>query len=67
MKQMPGVHWRKSTRSDHQGGECVEVADLSPLIGVRDSKDPDGPRVTFSIAAWDAFTAAIKGGVHDLS
>ncbi|MEU9019947.1 DUF397 domain-containing protein [Actinomadura sp. NPDC048394] len=34
------VHWRKSTYSGANEGECVEVADLHGRIGIRDSKDP---------------------------
>ncbi|MES9542020.1 MULTISPECIES: DUF397 domain-containing protein [unclassified Actinomadura] len=59
--------WHKSSYSDHQGGECVEVADLSPVVGVRDSKDPEGPKLTFSVAAWAAFTRAVKSSEHDLA
>ncbi|MFG1675315.1 DUF397 domain-containing protein [Micromonospora sp. NPDC049282] len=47
--------WRKSTRSGTQG-DCVEVADnLVGLVGVRDSKDPAGPVLTFAPDAWRAF------------
>ncbi|MFC5751457.1 DUF397 domain-containing protein [Actinomadura rugatobispora] len=60
------LQWRKSSHSDQHGGECVEVADLAPVIGVRDSKDPDGPRLAFDAAAWGAFTRRVKAGVHDL-
>ncbi|XRQ04248.1 DUF397 domain-containing protein [Actinomadura welshii] len=59
--------WRKSSYSDHQGGECVEVADLSPMVGIRDSKDPDGPKLTFSASAWSAFTRSVKSSAHDLA
>ena len=42
------------------GGACVEVG-LSPqLVAVRDSKDPDGPRLAFSAGAWDTFIGQIK-------
>ncbi|XVQ10786.1 DUF397 domain-containing protein [Spirillospora sp. CA-255316] len=58
--------WRKSSRSDDHYGGCVEVADLAPVIGVRDSKDPDGPKLTFGAAAWGAFARRVKAGVHDL-
>ncbi|REE97847.1 DUF397 domain-containing protein [Thermomonospora umbrina] len=34
------TEWRKSTRSNTSGGQCVEVADLDGNIGVRDSKNP---------------------------
>ncbi|MFI0483112.1 DUF397 domain-containing protein [Actinomadura sp. 9N215] len=59
--------WRKSSYSDHNGGDCVEVANLSPLVGVRDSKDADGPKLTFSVAAWSAFTREVKNSAHDLA
>ncbi|MGI5326482.1 DUF397 domain-containing protein [Actinomadura nitritigenes] len=32
--------WRKSSYSDETGGACVELARLSPGVGVRDSKNP---------------------------
>ncbi|MFG2086999.1 MULTISPECIES: DUF397 domain-containing protein [unclassified Spirillospora] len=64
---MRNVHWRKSSRSAHEGGECVEVASLPSMVGVRDSKDPEGPKLAFSPAAWDAFTGGIKSGAHDLT
>ncbi|MEU8799196.1 DUF397 domain-containing protein [Spirillospora sp. NPDC048819] len=65
MTDMPSVHWRKSSHSDHSGGNCIEVTHLAPEIGVRDSKNPDGPTLAFSPAAWSAFAADIKSGVHD--
>ncbi|MEU1247598.1 DUF397 domain-containing protein [Micromonospora arida] len=52
--------WRKSRRSGSSGGNCVEVADNLPgVVGVRDSKDPAGPALTFGPAAWRAFVAQI--------
>ncbi|MFD8361732.1 DUF397 domain-containing protein, partial [Streptomyces hygroscopicus] len=36
--------WRKSSYSNPDGGNCVEVADNLPgIVPVRDSKNPDGP------------------------
>ncbi|TDC76313.1 DUF397 domain-containing protein [Actinomadura sp. 7K507] len=66
MSTNTSVQWRKSSRSAHEGGECVEVADLSPVIGVRDSKDPDGPKLTFTASAWSAFAREVKRSAHDL-
>ncbi|WP_030171228.1 DUF397 domain-containing protein [Spirillospora albida] len=60
-------NWRKSSRSGDTGGECVEVAALSPRVAVRDSKDPGGPVLSFGIQSWAAFTGMIKAGRHDLS
>ncbi|MEW2381548.1 DUF397 domain-containing protein [Micromonospora sp. NPDC047707] len=51
--------WRTSTRSNNNGGACVEVADNLPgVIAVRDSKDPAGPVLAFTPASWRAFVAA---------
>jgi hypothetical protein len=48
--------WRKSSRSNGAGGECVEVADNLPeRVLVRDSKDRSGPTLAFAPAAWSAF------------
>ncbi|MER6827442.1 DUF397 domain-containing protein [Streptosporangium sp. NPDC000563] len=52
--------WRKSTLSDGGNG-CVEVAtNLPGLVAVRDSKDPSGPTLTFSPAAWNDFLIGIR-------
>ncbi|XRQ12225.1 DUF397 domain-containing protein [Actinomadura welshii] len=50
------ANWRKSSRSSGNGGNCVEVADLPSGVGLRDSKDPDGPKL---IMARDAFAALV--------
>lgn len=60
------VRWRKASRSGHQGGDCVEVAGLARVVAVRDSKDPDGAKLTFGDAAWRAFTTRVKADAHDL-
>ncbi|NGO69831.1 DUF397 domain-containing protein [Streptomyces boncukensis] len=54
--------WRKSSYSSDQGGACLEVAAHPAAVRVRDSKDPEGPMLTVSPAAWAAFTARAKGG-----
>jgi hypothetical protein len=54
------AHWRKSTRSGSNGGNCVEVAGNVPgVVAVRDSKDPDGPVLVVAPAAWAAFAARV--------
>jgi hypothetical protein len=51
-----GAYWRKSSRSSGNSGNCVEVADNLPgVVGVRDSKDPTGPMLTFGPYAWRVF------------
>jgi hypothetical protein len=55
--------WRKSSRSNGSGGNCVEVASNLPgVVAVRDSKDPLGPRLVFAPAEWHAFTTGVRQG-----
>ncbi|MBQ1017159.1 DUF397 domain-containing protein [Micromonospora sp. D93] len=61
MSNLTGAVWRKSSRSGGNGGQCVEVADnLSGIVGVRDSKDPSGPALTFDPQTWKAFVGFAK-------
>jgi hypothetical protein len=60
------VNWRTSSYSG-SNGHCAEVAVLpgeAPgadyVVAVRDSKDPDGPVLTFAPGEWQEFTASIK-------
>jgi hypothetical protein len=60
-----GTAWRKSRHSNT--GNCVEVRHLSPgVVQVRDSKDPDGPVLSFTCDEWTAFTGGVKDGEFDL-
>ncbi|MFI9340213.1 DUF397 domain-containing protein [Streptomyces sp. NPDC052773] len=48
--------WRKSSYSNGEGGDCVEVADGVPgVTPVRDSKVPDGPVIIVGPSAWTEF------------
>lgn len=61
-RNLTGARWRKSSYSGGTGGECVEVADLTPHIAVRDSKGGEhGPALLFPGAAWSAFLESVKG------
>lgn len=51
------VRWHKSSHSGSSGnGDCVEVAFAAEQVGVRDSKNTEGPRLAFPPAAWRVFT-----------
>jgi hypothetical protein len=58
-----GAEWVKSSYSEGNGGNCVEVAPgFAGLVPVRDSKDPEGPALTFSASAWRSFVGALREG-----
>ncbi len=58
--------WVKSSRSDGNGGQCVEVAgNLPGIVAVRDSKDANGPVLSFTPAEWNAFILGAKDGEFD--
>jgi hypothetical protein len=60
--------WHKSTFSNGSGGNCVEVASNLPgIVAVRDSKDREGPSLSFTPDQWRAFIAGAKAGEFDLS
>ncbi|MET7379923.1 DUF397 domain-containing protein [Streptomyces sp. NPDC005526] len=49
------AEWIKSSYSTDEGPDCVEVAAVPDHILVRDSKAPQGPRLTLTPAAWATF------------
>jgi Domain of unknown function (DUF397) len=62
------MDWRKSSYSNANGGQCVEVARNRPgVVAVRDSKDPDGAKLIFATEQWLAFTSGVKAGDFDLA
>ncbi|RFU36829.1 DUF397 domain-containing protein [Actinomadura logoneensis] len=63
--ELGGV-WRKSSRSTDTGGQCVELAGCPHDVAVRDSKDPDGPRLVFDASVFGAFARRVKAGALDL-
>jgi hypothetical protein len=57
------AEWRKSSRSNGSGGECVEVAGNIPgITAVRDSKNPTGPALIVSPDEWSVFLNSVKNG-----
>ncbi|SNR27579.1 DUF397 domain-containing protein [Actinomadura mexicana] len=52
--------WRKSSRSSSNGGNCVELARMNDTVAIRDSKDPDGPKLLITPQALRHLGEAIK-------
>ena len=71
--------WRRSSRCDSSqcvevafqrsrscdSNACVEVGHTPGEVLVRDSKDPDGPRLHLSPSQWSAFLAGLQAGEFD--
>ena len=54
------VMWRKSSHSG-ANGSCIEAGSPAlDTVAVRDSKNPDGPRLVFTAGQWKAFTGSLK-------
>ena len=71
---LSGAPWGKSSYSSANGGACVEVAVVPGskegsdyVITMRDSKDPDGPVLTFTPDEWRAFTLGVQDGEFDVA
>ncbi|MFF2185272.1 DUF397 domain-containing protein [Streptomyces sp. NPDC058155] len=57
---LSGANWRKSSYSNSDGGNCVEVAPGHPgIVPVRDSKTPTGPVLLLTPTAWAAFVRSV--------
>lgn len=56
--------WRKSSFSSDTAN-CVEFAPGSDRVGLRDSKDPDGPSLWFSVDSWRDFVATVSSDSLD--
>ncbi|MFJ8334738.1 DUF397 domain-containing protein [Streptomyces sp. NPDC094437] len=53
---IPEHGWLSSTYSGNNGGECIqwapEHAQATGVVLVRDSKNPNGPRLTLTANTW---------------
>ncbi|MET8231261.1 DUF397 domain-containing protein [Micromonospora sp. NPDC005298] len=59
------VAWHISSRSDSNGGSCVEVGpvlDGSGRVAVRDSKDRAAATLVYPADVWTAFVLGVKDG-----
>lgn len=58
-RDLTGASWFKSSYSQ-PSGDCVEVAHLYGVVGVRDSKNVSGPALVFAPREWEAFLRAVS-------
>jgi hypothetical protein len=62
---LPTLKWQKSRRSN-PSGNCVEMAELPDGgIAVRNSRDPDGPALIYTLEEIAAFLAGARDGDFD--
>lgn len=52
-------HWRTSSYSTGDGGQCVEVASAG-VVMVRDTTRRDGGMLAFTAEVWERFTDSLK-------
>ncbi|MFF9395836.1 DUF397 domain-containing protein [Streptomyces griseoluteus] len=58
---LTNARWHKSSYSNGEGGDCVEVAAGIPgVVPVRDTKVQDSPVLLLSASAWADFLDAIR-------
>lgn len=66
---MASFQFKKSSYSGPQpdAQECVEVAvNVAAAVAIRDSKDPEGPVLTFPPTEWTHFQHALAAGTLTL-
>lgn len=54
-------NWFKSSYSGENGG-CIETRLLGDAVGCRDSKDIEGPALSFEPDQWQGFVDSVKAG-----
>ncbi|WP_433272939.1 DUF397 domain-containing protein [Actinosynnema sp. CS-041913] len=52
--------WFTSSYSAGSNNSCVEVRLTDAGVGVRDSKNPAGPRLAVAATTWDAFVSGLR-------
>lgn len=64
--QLPVVAWQKNHHSN-PSGNCVEVAELpgGAGIAIRNSRDPDGPALIYTMEEVAAFILGARDGDFD--
>ncbi|MCD0447072.1 DUF397 domain-containing protein [Glycomyces sp. A-F 0318] len=69
-QEFAGINWKISSRSDSNGGNCVEagaLTDGSGRVAVRHSHHPEGSVIVYTRAEWVAFLAGARDGEFDFA
>lgn len=61
--ELSQMTWRKARRSGMTN--CVEVATTRTVVGIRDTKDRQGPVLLLPSSRWTSFLAGMKDGEFD--
>ena len=62
-RDITDAQWAKSSFSEVDMNECVEVAFLDDgAVALRDSNSPSRPELRFTAGEWSAFTAGVRNG-----
>lgn len=59
---LANLAWRKSSRSNGGGGQCVEVAFAPEATALRDSKNPTGGVLLLPPAGWQTLCQLLRVG-----
>ena len=60
MENLGGDLWRKSSYSGTNGGDCVEAADRTGQVLVRDTTDRGGSVLSVGATAWREFIGSLR-------
>jgi len=58
--------WRKSSYSSGASATCVEVSVHADGVAVRDSKNPTGPVLQFTMQEWRVFLLGVRSNEFDV-
>jgi Domain of unknown function (DUF397) len=58
--------WRKSSYSLGSDSTCVEVSIQATGVAVRDSKNPTGPVLLFTMQEWRVFLLGVRADEFDV-
>jgi hypothetical protein len=68
-EDLADAQWRKPRASGTNGSGCFEFARIQtpdgPAIALRDSKDPDGPVLRYTVHELRCLIDGVKGGEFD--